>query len=594
MFAFVCYQGQNEDAKHVIMPAKSALKPLSQLPSVRKTNTHQWFRVMLGTLLICVSLSVGSVIGVMARTFNPPKIARTIVDPMTGESRTIYMAQEQTFNPLDILRPFHPLERKINILILGSDYNYVRGKRIDEEATGQRSRTDTIMLASLDPTSKQVSLLSIPRDTRALLTGYHYDKVNAAMVYGGVDLVKSTVSDLTGVPIDYYMALKVDGLINMVDILGGLRIYVEKDMYYVDETGGLGINIHKGWKEAMNGEQANQYVRFRKDELGDIGRVQRQQNFIRAVVDKLMLPQSWFKIPALLEHLNENIETDIPSDVVGQIVRFGTSLQKEDIRMVMLPGTFATIDGISFWQVLPYQARNVISALFPESSLNQNRDFSETQDPKTRYRVSVWNATDDLQTGREVIRRLREAGWNVWAIRRAPHDTPVTRVIAQTGQNAHLQELQDILDFKAERVTASVGDIASDFTVLIGPDLVKHYHASLTTEDWSRAERQPLPSAPAIRQRAAVAVPSESTIEAPTRQRQIPQSTQAELNNWDQHALDKLVNELDMAAPVLPTEAPPSERPQQQRRVQPATPAVPEVPTTPEQNIFELNQPQDF
>lgn len=582
------------------MPAKSALKPLSP-PPARKKQMQQWLRVILGTLLICVSLSIGSVMGVMARTFNPPKIATTIFDPATGESKTVYVAQDQAFNPLDILRPFNPLDRKLNILILGSDYNYARGRRVSEAETGQRSRTDTIMLASLDPQTKQVSLLSIPRDTRALLTGYHYDKINAAMVYGGIDLVKSTVSDLTGVPIDYYMALKVDGLINMVDVLGGLRIYVEKDMYYVDETGGLGINIHKGWKEAMNGEQANQYVRFRKDELGDIGRVQRQQNFIRAVIDKMMLPQSWLKIPALMDQLNQNIETDIPSDVIGQMVRFGTGLQKEDIRMVMLPGTFSTIGGVSFWEVLPYQARNVITELFPDSALSQEASLNaDTEDPKARFRVSVWNATNDLQTGREVIRRLREAGWNVWSIRRAPYDTPVTRLIAQTAQSSHLKSLQEAIDFRAERVTASVGDIGSDFTVLIGPDLVKHYRATLSSEDWQRAERQPMPTtAPIVRQRSRSAAPppqADSAAPVTGRTRRTPASVpqQPNLSNpaWDQKTLDGLVNELDMAAPPVPVEVPSQRPPQQRRAAPPAAPVSPAAPVT--EPVEPVDIPQSF
>lgn len=463
---------------------------------------HQWFRVLMATILVCAALSVGSVVGVMARTFNPPKILRTMIDPVTGEERTVEVAQGGALNPWDIVRPFNNLDRKINILVLGSDYNYARGKRVTDEQAGVRSRTDTIMLVSLDPATQKVGMLSIPRDTRALLSGYHYDKINAAMVYGGVDLVKSTVSDLTGVPIDYYMALKVDGLINMVDILGGLRIYVEKDMYYMDETAHLGINIHKGWKERMSGEQAHHYIRFRKDELGDIGRVQRQQKFIKAVIDKLMQPASWLKIPDLLNHLNQNIDTDIPSEVVGQMVRFGTQLQKDDIRMVMMPGTFATIGGVSYWEVNPYTARNVITDMFPDSSLAVDL----TQDPGTpsdnplaRYRVSVWNASGDLRTGREVIRRLREAGWVVWSVAKAPHDTPVTRVIAQTGKAELLPQLQQAIGFTGESVTASIGDIATDFTVLIGPDLVKHYQSTLTEDDWNRAQQQPDPSTPAYR-----------------------------------------------------------------------------------------------
>lgn len=464
-----------------------------------RQDLSQWIRVLLATILICSALSLGSVLGVTARTMNPAHKTKTVYDPIAQEY--IQVATEQAVNPLDIIRSFagQPLDRKVNILLLGSDYNYIGATPVDERQTGQRTRTDTIMVASIDPVNEEVNILSIPRDTYALLTGYHYDKINAAMTYGGVDLVKSTVTDLTGIPIDYYMALKVDGLINTVDVLGGIRIYVEKDMYYVDETAHLGINIHKGWKEAMNGEQANQYVRFRKDELGDIGRVQRQQKFIRAVVDKMLKPSSWLKIPALLEHMNENIETDMPSELVGQLIHFGTSLDKENLHMAMLPGYFGDIGGISFWRVSHYQARKLISDMFPESALNSEESgepvAEETlEEAKARFRVSMWNATDDLRVGREIVRRLREAGWYVHAIRRAPHDTPVTKIIAQTGQSQYLRQLQDVIGFQGERITASVGDIATDFTVLIGEDLVKHMNKNMTEEDWAEAMKQPMPA----------------------------------------------------------------------------------------------------
>ncbi|MEZ0370676.1 MAG: LCP family protein, partial [Candidatus Sericytochromatia bacterium] len=419
------------------------------------------------------------------------------------------------------------LDRRINILLLGSDYNYFRGKRISDEQAGVRSRTDTIMLASLDPGSHKVSILSIPRDTRALLTGYHYDKINAAMTYGGVDLVKSTVQDLTGVPIDYYMALKVDGLVNSVDILGGIRMYVEKDMRYQDDTAHLGINIHKGWKEHMNGQQAHGYIRFRHDELGDIGRVQRQQKFIHAVLDKLLQPESWLKFPAMMQHLNENIETDIPQDVIGQVIKFGTTLQKDDLHMVMLPGTFYNAGGVSYWQMDSYLARNVITNLFPDSSLAQSPDPTDTtasgspENPYARYRVTVWNATTDRQVGREVVRRLREAGWNVWSIYKAPSDAPKTRFIAQTGKSELLQHLQSAVGYTGgEAMTASVGDIASDFTILIEDDLVSYLRSTMSPEDWGRADSAPQPSTPAYRQRGQyqAAVPQRSTqLTAPVR-----------------------------------------------------------------------------
>jgi LCP family protein required for cell wall assembly len=462
-------------------------------PSLRPRQTPRlslWLRALIAVAIVCGALSFGSVIGVLASTFsqtqtaNLPNEDNLVAQLTAGMQKTTreFTGQSQGtgsethLDPWTILTNFRQLDRKINILVLGSDYNYVRGKKVTEETPGFRSRTDTIMLVGLDPNRSEVSILSIPRDTRALLTGKHYDKINAAMVYGGVDLVKSTVSDLTGVPIDYYMALKVDGLINMVDIIGGVKIYVEKDMYYVDETAHLGINIHKGWKR-MSGEQAHQFVRFRKDELGDIGRVQRQQKFIKAVLDQMLMPSSWIKIPELMSGLNDNIETDIPNEILGKIARFGMSSGKDKIRMVMLPGTFSgSAYQASYWLVNPEAAREVITHLFPESSLTgyaqQGQVIPDGQTPDPRkYKISVWNGSGSLKAGQEVVNRLRQAGFNVWAVRKAPAESPTTRYVAQTGKTDILPVLQQAVGFEGERVAASIGDLLTDFTVIIGQDL---------------------------------------------------------------------------------------------------------------------------
>lgn len=473
--------------------------PHSLPPALRPrtaTRLSIWFRALVAMAIVCGALSVGSVIGVLASTFGQGSsvnalaeadIIRELTRTIEGLGQTSKQhavtegereSNQTQLNPWTILTNFRQLDRKINILVLGSDYNYVRGKRVSEQESGVRSRTDTIMLVGLDPNRQEINILSIPRDTRVFLTGLHYDKINAAMVYGGIDLVKTTVSDLTGVPIDYYMALKVDGLINMVDIIGGVKIYVEKDMYYVDETAHLGINIHKGWKR-MNGEQAHQFVRFRKDELGDIGRVQRQQKFIRAVLDQMLVPTSWLKIPELIARLNENIETDIPNEILGQIARLSMSIPKDKIRMVMLPGNFSgSAYQASYWLVNHDAAREVIASLFPDSTLASHALTSQTLpdnqhlDPR-RYRVSVWNGTSNLQVGREVVRRLRAAGFNVWAIRKAPAESPTTRYIAQTGKTEVLPLLQQAIGFEGEKVAASVGDILTEFTVIIGQDLTQ-------------------------------------------------------------------------------------------------------------------------
>lgn len=541
--------------------------------SKQEKKMQKALRILIATLFVCGALSVGSIVGVMAQTFSASGDTHlslnpfTLDNPRTGSQTTASHSLDPRTLLTSLFAGTRHLDRRINILIMGSDYNYSYGKRIDDKVSGVRSRTDTIMVASLDPTTQELSILSIPRDTRALLTGYHYDKINAAMTYGGVDLVKSTVSDLVGIPIDYYMALKVDGLVNTIDILGGIRIYVEKDMYYVDETAHLGINIHKGWKESMNGEQAHQYIRFRKDELGDIGRVQRQQKFIRAALDKLLQPQTLLKLPTLLKHLNENIETDLPSEVILQLANFGRSMDRDKVRMVMLPGTFSTISGISYWEPNLYELRKVINQMFPDSSFatlpdpgtSESSDEAGTEASNRKYRVAIWNATKDLPTVREVSRRLQEAGYTVVSVRRAPHDTPVTKLIAQNGETKVLSQIQEYLGFKGEFVNASVGELSTDFTVLIGPDLVKHYKNVLSEEDWKRAAQQRVSNGAVMsdntrRQQQRYVKPSRAAVRTPPSRVAPPAQAPSAVAGVQKRNLARDVEEMGLE-PTLPQSA---------------------------------------
>lgn len=449
-------------------PARQPVRPPAR-------NLRTWFRILVAACLLIGAISMGTVAGVLASTFQVISQPRKLHPIGSGIDEN-----DTASSGLSIETIFwKSLDQPMNVLVMGSDYNYSYGKKqTGDAATGGHTRSDTMMLMNLDPQRQRINILSIPRDTRTLVNG-SYDKINAALSYGGIDLAKRAVTDLTGVPIDHYMALKIDGLINLVDLIGGVSIYVDKDMYYVDETAHLGINIHKGWKN-MNGEQAHQYIRFRKDELGDIGRVQRQQKFIHAVVDKMMQPTSWLKVPQLLAHAQENIDTDIPMDMLSQIARFAKNLERERIRMVMLPGYFSGGEyAASYWLVNYEAAREVFKDMFPDSAFNDpSKDpvASVAPDQKySRFRVSVWNGTNDYRLGQRVINLLRESGWNVWAVRKSPHDAIKTQFIAQTGKVDMLSEVQAAIGFEGERVGASTGDIATDFTVLIGEDLKAYF-----------------------------------------------------------------------------------------------------------------------
>lgn len=248
--------------------------------------------------------------------------------------------------------------RRINVLLLGTDDG-------DSEDFGSDApkRTDAMLLVSFDPQNDQVSVLSLPRDTRVTIPGRRgHDKINAAYAYGGVPLARKTVSNLLQVPINHYMQVDWKGFIKVVDMLGGVDLDVEQDMDYEDPYADLKIHLKKG-KQHLNGEKAGEYVRFRHDEMGDIGRVKRQQKFMKALASQFFTVSNVVKLPLIIKTALDYMDTDMD---IMTMIRAGNCLRifgDNSIKSVMLYGDFRTIDGLSYWVTTPAQVEKTLNEL---------------------------------------------------------------------------------------------------------------------------------------------------------------------------------------------------------------------------------------
>ena len=251
-------------------------------------------------------------------------------------------------NALDDNKPDYNEDDKKGMLV-ANDKATVMIMGVDERADDV-GRSDTLMIATLDPDKNQAALLSVPRDTRVKIKGHGFDKINAAYAYGGRKLTQETIESLLNTHIDHYIKINVHGFTKIIDALGGIDIDVEKRMYYEDpwdDDGGLYIDLQPGMQH-MDGKTAITYVRYR-DEEGDIGRIKRQQNFMKAVMDKLVSPTIIPKLPAIVSAVSDSVETDMS---VSEILSFlGTLQDAKDngLKSEMLPGKPVYIDGISYW-----------------------------------------------------------------------------------------------------------------------------------------------------------------------------------------------------------------------------------------------------
>ncbi len=248
------------------------------------------------------------------------------------------------------------LNEHMNLLVMGVDSN----GRGTQRYVGTRS--DMMMIVSLDPARKRVGLVSIPRDSRVAIEGHGTDKINSAYAFGGPDLAVATVRKTFLVQIDHYVVLDTEGLKTLVQALGPVQVVVEKAMHYRDRSAGLNIDLQPG-VNSLDAAQAEEYVRFRHDALGDIGRVERQQWFLRQLASKLKEPQIILKLPALIGFARDNVVTDLTAQDMFKLVSFLKDVQPTQMETATLRGVPAMIGGGSYWLVDMDQARVTLQRL---------------------------------------------------------------------------------------------------------------------------------------------------------------------------------------------------------------------------------------
>jgi LCP family protein required for cell wall assembly len=245
------------------------------------------------------------------------------------------------------------LDDRINVLLLG----------MDARPGETKSRTDTMLFVSVDKESNRISMMSIPRDTRVQIPKHGNQKINSANVFGGPELASEVVSDLLGVPIDYYVLTNFNGFKDIVDAVGGLDYDVEQNMHYYDPADGSLIDLKKGMQH-LDGDKALQYVRFRGYVNGDVDRAAHQQKLVKALAQEVLSPSSVTKLHKIVPSVSKNVETNLGVVQMAGLAKAAKNLSNSEIVTQTLPGTFMNIDGLSYWYVEPETANKAVMALF--------------------------------------------------------------------------------------------------------------------------------------------------------------------------------------------------------------------------------------
>jgi LCP family protein required for cell wall assembly len=228
------------------------------------------------------------------------------------------------------------------ILLLGVD-----------EREGDRGRSDTMILLSIQPDKGSAIVISIPRDTRTLMpnTG-SYDKINHAYAFGGTQLAVSAVERLLGIPIAFFMKTNMEGLVSIVDTVGGV------DVTNIREFKNLDYVFLEG-PQHLNGDQTLAYIRMRKeDPQGDFGRTQRQRQVLSSAVDRVGSIRAIGKFPRLLSHLSDYVRTNLTSnDMMDLALDYRPAIKHVDT--LFLQGSGKMINGIYYYIVQPEERQKI-------------------------------------------------------------------------------------------------------------------------------------------------------------------------------------------------------------------------------------------
>jgi polyisoprenyl-teichoic acid--peptidoglycan teichoic acid transferase len=370
------------------------------------------------------------------------------------------------------------LTRPVNVLVMGTKVLSTDLKEVPPELKNKgyhslvnsfEGLTDTMLLLRFSPDDQKLSVLSIPRDTRTEIPGVGVKKINEANAEGGPALAARSSSELLGgVGIDRYVILNVQGVEALVNALGGVTVHVPKDMKYQDDSQHLYINLKAG-RQRLNGNQVLQLLRFRYDEYGDIGRIQRQQIVMRALMEQSLNPATITRLPQILQVVQTHLDTNLTVEELVALVGFGSKVNRSNTQMLMVPGEFSNPGEFdaSYW--LPNQNRiqDIMARHFNFGVVEAEDDRPEN------VRITIQDGTKQPTLAQSVLSELKTSGYSDVGLGQPWNENlSVTRIVAQQGNTDKADAVRTALGFGEIRME-NTGDLTSDVTIQLGKDAIR-------------------------------------------------------------------------------------------------------------------------
>lgn len=285
-------------------------------------------RLAITVAVIAGVLILGSIVGAFAYIHSIGNKINAVTNSDPELAKLLQQAQSST--------PGEPFF----MVIMGSD------TRPGES----QQRSDSLMVARVDPQGKKVQLISIPRDSKVEIPGHGTTKINAAAVYGGPSLVIQTVKQLTGLPISHYVNVNFAGFRDVVDAMGGVWIDVPQDIYDTQASafGKKYATLKKGYQK-LDGAHALTFARTRHYfATGDFQRMKNQQALIKALASQALSLSNVFNATSIINAVASNLDTDMTPAQMADLVMQFKGMKSSAIDSANAPGAAKYVNGISY------------------------------------------------------------------------------------------------------------------------------------------------------------------------------------------------------------------------------------------------------
>lgn len=300
---------------------------------------------------------------------------------LVGLSKTSYIKSIFVEQEIDDENTYDELEENEEVpeqLVKNELLFLLAGVDATDLKKSKGTRTDTMMLIKVNFDSGQTDLLSIPRDTRVLINGKE-DRINHAHSTGGIKLTMETLREFLNIDLDYYVKVDYQIIQDLVDAIGGVEIDVPRNMTYKElspTAPPLNIDIKKGL-QVLDGKNAHDFVRWRNNNdmtrgytMGDIGRIEAQQYFMKELIKQTLKPKNIFKLPKLAETYFKNVETNITKTVIIKSAMSANKIDVENMRTSTIPGEFLTLKGAAYWKYHREETEEIVEEMFKEYLLD--------------------------------------------------------------------------------------------------------------------------------------------------------------------------------------------------------------------------------